>query len=312
MNPRFVVNIGLRAVRLTRWTRSNLHIHRIGLIDFSRRTNLEHVQPSLTDDPDGGEPPRFVRLASHPLRWRLLRELVQSDRTVRELMVLVDEPQSLVSYHLRLLREGGLVTARRSSADRRDSYYAIDLVACREALRDAGGALHPSLRLGARRSVREFGAGDVARGCCSCARATAPGHRSPKRSSSTCRPDRSHAASAGSHPKPLHPNAVRVLRTYGLDISATRTKHLDEFRTQRFDTRDHLVRPRSRGLPGISGGARARPLERARPGARGRRPTAPRTRRSSAPPPSSRPASASGSHCSPHTPTARRPAHGQR
>ena len=99
---------------------------------------------------DSGEPPPFVRLASHPLRWRLLRELVQSDRTVRELTLLVDEPQSLVSYHLRLLREGGLVTARRSSADGRDSYYAIDLIACREALQSAGSALHPSLRARAR------------------------------------------------------------------------------------------------------------------------------------------------------------------
>ena len=128
---------------------SDLQIHQTELIVCSRRTILEHVQPNLTADPDGGEPPRFVRLASHPLRWRLLRELVRSDRTVRELMVLIDEPQSLVSYHLRLLRDGGLVTVRRSSADRRDSYYAIDLVACGEALRNAGGALHASLRFGA-------------------------------------------------------------------------------------------------------------------------------------------------------------------
>jgi len=54
---------------------------------------------------------------------RLLRELVASDRAVWELTQLVDEPQNLVSYHLRQLREGGLVSARRSSADRRDTYY---------------------------------------------------------------------------------------------------------------------------------------------------------------------------------------------
>ncbi len=67
--------------------------------------------------------------------------------------MLVGEPQSLVSYHLRLLRDGGLVTARRSSADRRDSYYAIDLAACRAALRGAGHALHPALRLARRPST---------------------------------------------------------------------------------------------------------------------------------------------------------------
>jgi protein-tyrosine-phosphatase len=43
-------------------------------------------------------------------------------------------------------------------------------------------------------------------------------------------------ASAGSNPKPLHPNAVRVMAKRGIDISANRTKHLDEFAGQRFDT----------------------------------------------------------------------------
>jgi ArsR family transcriptional regulator, arsenate/arsenite/antimonite-responsive transcriptional repressor / arsenate reductase (thioredoxin) len=42
-------------------------------------------------------------------------------------------------------------------------------------------------------------------------------------------------ASAGSHPKPLHPNAVRVTRERGIDISGRRTKHLSEFADQRFD-----------------------------------------------------------------------------
>lgn len=185
---------------------------------------------------DAHEPPAFVRLASHPLRWQLLRELVQSDLTVRELMALVDEPQSLVSYHLRLLREGGLVTARRSSADGRDSYYAIALVACRDALQSAGGALHPAMRLA-------VASPDCARVRSSRRRprvlflCTGNSARSPiaealleKMSAGTV-----DAASAGSNPKPLHPNAVRVLSSYGLDISARRTKHLDEFRTQRFD-----------------------------------------------------------------------------
>ena len=42
-------------------------------------------------------------------------------------------------------------------------------------------------------------------------------------------------ASAGSNPKRLHPNAVRVMRSRGIDISANRTKHLDELAGQRFD-----------------------------------------------------------------------------
>ena len=195
------------------------------------------MKPTVTAGPEVGDPPSFVRLASHPLRWRLLRELVQSDRAVRELMMLVDEPQSLVSYHLRLLREGGLVTARRSSADRRDSYYAIDLIACREALQSAGSALHPSLRLApvapecprTRSSRRRPRVLFLCTG--NSARSQIAEALLERMSAGAI-----HAVSAGSHPKPLHPNAVRVLHTYGIDISAHRTKHLDEFRSQRFDT----------------------------------------------------------------------------
>ena len=42
------------------------------------------------------------------------------------------------------------------------------------------------------------------------------------------------AASAGSHPKRLHPNAVRVMREHGIDISGRQAKHLDTFAGQRF------------------------------------------------------------------------------
>src|SRR3954451_19471118 len=91
--------------------------------------------------------PVFARLAGHPLRWRLLTELARSDLRVRELVALVDQPQNLVSYHLRLLRDGGLVTGRRSSFDGRDSYYHLDLDRCAQALAGTGAALHPALRL---------------------------------------------------------------------------------------------------------------------------------------------------------------------
>ncbi|MFC7713828.1 ArsR/SmtB family transcription factor [Nonomuraea recticatena] len=51
--------------------------------------------------------PAFLRLAAHPLRWRLLTELAAGDYRVRELVELVGQPQNLVSYHLRLLRAVG-------------------------------------------------------------------------------------------------------------------------------------------------------------------------------------------------------------
>jgi protein-tyrosine-phosphatase len=187
-------------------------------------------------EPTKAAPPPFVRLAAHPVRWHLLQELVRSDRAVSELTSLVGEPQSLVSYHLRLLREGGLVTARRSSADRRDSYYAIDLVACADALQVAAGSLHPALgvapappafqrngRPGRRARVLFLCTGNSARSQIAEALLQQMSAGAVE------------AASAGSHPKPLHPNAVRVLARRGIDISGNRTKHFDELVSQRFD-----------------------------------------------------------------------------
>ena len=178
-------------------------------------------------------PPPFVRLAAHPLRWRLLQELVQSDRAVRELTELVAEPQSLVSYHLRILRDGGLVRARRSSADGRDSYHSIDLTACSEALQRTGGSLHPALSLVAehptfslprrRRSVLFLCTGNSTRS------------QIAEALLDRMSDGRVRTASAGSHPKPIHPNAVRVMKKRGIDIVANHAKHLEEFITDRFD-----------------------------------------------------------------------------
>ena len=43
------------------------------------------------------------------------------------------------------------------------------------------------------------------------------------------------ARSAGSHPKPLQPNAVRVMAERGIDISGRPTKSLGRFTRTRFD-----------------------------------------------------------------------------
>ena len=85
--------------------------------------------------------PAFVSLAAHPLRWQLLTTLADGDSRVRELVALLDEPQNLLSYHLRQLRDGGLVTARRSSHDGRDTYYHLDLDRCADALTETAAAL---------------------------------------------------------------------------------------------------------------------------------------------------------------------------
>lgn len=186
----------------------------------------------------GSDPPRILRLVGHPVRWRLLKELVRSDRAVAELTELLEAPQSLLSYHLGQLRAGELVSMRRSSADRRDIYYRVDLARCGELLRAAGGALHPGLRRlpaataphrsGGRRSRRRLRVLFLCTG--NSARSQIAEALLQQQSEGTV-----EAASAGSNPKPLHPNAVRVMKQRGIDISTHRTKHLDEFVSQRFD-----------------------------------------------------------------------------
>jgi ArsR family transcriptional regulator, arsenate/arsenite/antimonite-responsive transcriptional repressor / arsenate reductase (thioredoxin) len=185
---------------------------------------------------EDASPPSFLRLAGHSVRWRLLSELARSDRRVGELCALLELPQNLVSYHLGRLRAERVVSRRRSSADGRDSYYALELDRCGELLTGAGVALHPGLRLAP-------AAADWT------ARAALP---RPSRVLFLCTGNsaRSQIAealaeelgagvvetrSAGSHPKPLHPNAVRVMRERGIDIAGRRSKPLDDFLDERFD-----------------------------------------------------------------------------
>src|SRR5437868_10947523 len=92
----------------------------------------------------GASPLEFLQLIADPVRWQLLDELGRSDRRVGELCDLVGKPQSLVSYHLRELRSGGLVSARRSAADGRDTYYRGNVNHCAELLRATGVDLPPA------------------------------------------------------------------------------------------------------------------------------------------------------------------------
>ncbi|MET0183270.1 MAG: arsenate reductase ArsC, partial [Caulobacterales bacterium] len=97
----------------------------------------------------------------------------------------------------------------------------------------AGGALHPGLRLS--RPSQNDAAKGTARVLFLCTGNSARSQMAEAlvgaRSCGTI-----EAYSAGSQPKPLHPNAVRVMREdYGLDLAHRTSKHLDVVAGERFD-----------------------------------------------------------------------------
>lgn len=180
-------------------------------------------------------PPVFLQLAGNPMRWRLLTELTRSDRRVGELTALVGQPQNAVSYHLGRLRAGGLVSMRRSSADHRDSYYRVDLTRCRELLAATGAALHPGLGFThATTATRRRPRTAPVRVLFLCTGNSARSQIAEALLEQAAG-DRVVAASAGSHPKDLHPNAVRVMRQYGIDLTGRQSKPVDTFMGHRFD-----------------------------------------------------------------------------
>src|SRR4029079_5396436 len=182
------------------------------------------------------EPLRFLQVLADEQRWQLMQELGRSDRKVSELTELLGKPQNLVSYHLGTLRKAGIVSARRSSADGRDTYYRIDMPRCADLLCRIGPALQPGLRLGMIES-RELHNVSPRRRPSILFLCTGNSSRSQmaealleRRSGGAIQ-----ARSAGQQPKPLHPDAVRAMAERGIDISMRSSKHLDRFRRKRFD-----------------------------------------------------------------------------
>jgi protein-tyrosine-phosphatase len=125
-----------------------------------------------------------------------------------------------------------LLSAQRSSYDARDAYYSLDLERYAELIAEAGGALHPAMRGSpplvddlpqSRRRVLFLCTGNSSRSQIAEALLQQLSNGAVE------------ASSAGSRPKPLHQNAVRVMRARGIDISMRRSKSVDQFTRTRFD-----------------------------------------------------------------------------
>lgn len=85
--------------------------------------------------------PRAFKVLADDTRLRILRHLAAGDCCVCELTSELSVAQPLLSFHLRILKEAGLVTDRRVG---RWAYYALDAGALRAvgeavlALADSG------------------------------------------------------------------------------------------------------------------------------------------------------------------------------
>ena len=178
--------------------------------------------------------PPFLALAGHPLRWQLLQALASSDLQVGELTAATGQPQNLVSYHLNRLRSGGLVSSHKSSFDGRVAFYRVHLERCGAMLASTGAALHPALAPAAPQVTSRTARSNRRSVLFVC---TGNGTRSQIAEAllRELAGDRCDVASAGSHPKPIHPNAVRVVAEMGIDISGATSKPLAQFDGRRFD-----------------------------------------------------------------------------
>ncbi|HEX6480709.1 MAG TPA: metalloregulator ArsR/SmtB family transcription factor [Ktedonobacteraceae bacterium] len=179
--------------------------------------------------------PDILKLLAHDVRWKILSLLAHSDYCVQEMVRFLEQPQNLVSYHLRRLHNHGIVSERRSTADGRDIYYSLNLEKLQALYFTSAGVLHPALSIAQISPAEEIivfphkpirvlflCTGNSARS------QIAEGllrHLSK---------GQVEAFSAGSDPRKLHPYAVGVMASMGIDISQQRAKHFDEFLGQSF------------------------------------------------------------------------------
>lgn len=175
--------------------------------------------------------PAVLKLLAHDLRWRLLQQLTQSDYRVAELVAQVKQPLNLVSYHLRQLRQAGLVHERRSTADERSFYYSLDLQRLHRLYLEASSSLHPSLGEvipPESRTQWHFG-GSPPRLLFLCTSNSARSQMAEALARYLSQ-GQVQALSAGSHPaSAVHPLAIRTLALRGIQVSQAVPKSLEVF-----------------------------------------------------------------------------------
>lgn len=70
-------------------------------------------KPDLIDMDTLEEVAPTLRTLAHPLRLRILDVLQTGERSVGEIAEALDKPQALTSHHLSIMRNNGVIAARR-------------------------------------------------------------------------------------------------------------------------------------------------------------------------------------------------------
>ncbi|MDP9379386.1 MAG: metalloregulator ArsR/SmtB family transcription factor [Chloroflexota bacterium] len=181
---------------------------------------------------------RFFRLLSDDTRRTIIRLLAFSDMRVGELTERLRVPQNAVSYHLRQLRDLGLLRDRRGGYDARDVYYSVDLDRLRTLYLAAGNSLHAGLAPTGEEHVQRESSGDhVAQPLRILFLCTHNSARSQMAEAIARKlgGDSVEVYSAGSEVSELHPITVRMLEEWDIDTRGYYSKTLDQFLGQEFD-----------------------------------------------------------------------------
>jgi ArsR family transcriptional regulator len=81
--------------------------------------------PTIEGDAPG-EVSVFFKTLSDPNRLRVFAQLMRGDSCNCELVAQLGIPANLLSHHLKVLSEAGLVRARRDAVDGRWIYYSVN------------------------------------------------------------------------------------------------------------------------------------------------------------------------------------------
>lgn len=102
------------------------------------------VNPPFMDEQNLTEAAAVLKALADPNRLRIFSLLMQGDSCNGELNERLGLPPNLLSHHLRVLREAGLVRSRHDAVDARWIYYTVDREATQRWQTWLSGLLNPA------------------------------------------------------------------------------------------------------------------------------------------------------------------------